>query len=55
MIQNWIHTNGQMIGFAANNEMRSNRSLSTASLCANFDKPKYQPTLGGLDRQEKEF
>lgn len=54
MIQNWIHTNGQTIGFAANIEMRSGRSLS-ASLCADFGKPNYQPTLGGLDRQEKEF
>ncbi len=54
MIQNWIHTTEKTIGFAANNEMRSNRSLSVG-LCADFDNPNYQPKLGGLDRQEKEF
>ena len=54
MIQNWIHTTGKTIGFAANIEMRSNRSLSVG-LCASFETSDYQPTLGGLDRQEKEF
>lgn len=54
MIQNWIHTAQITIDFAANIEMRSGRSLS-ADLCGNFDKPNYQPTLGGLVRQEKEI
>jgi len=50
VIQNWIHTN-QKIDFAANGEMRLDRSLS-ASLCVSFDNAKYQPTLGGADRPE---
>ena len=54
VIQNWIHTTGKTIGFAANIEMRSNRSLSLG-LCVDFDNPGYQPTNGGADRQEKEF
>lgn len=54
MIQSWIHTAQTTIDFAANNEMRFGRSLS-ADLCGSFDKPNYQPTLGGLVRQEKEI
>lgn len=54
VIQSWIHTAQITIDFAANSEMRLGRSLS-ADLCGNFDKPNYQPTLGGSVRQEKEF
>jgi hypothetical protein len=54
VIQNWIHTTEETIGFTAKNDMRSNRSLS-AGVCADFDNPNYQPKLGGLDRREKEF
>ncbi len=54
MIQNWIHTTEETIGFAANKDMRLNRSL-LVGLCADFDNSNYQPKLGGLNRQEKEF
>lgn len=54
MIQNWIHTTEETNSFAAHIEMRSGRSLSVG-VCADFDNPNYQPKLGGLDRQEKEF
>lgn len=54
MIQNRIHTTEKTIDFAANIEMRSNRSLSVG-LCASFDNSDYQPKLGGLNRRTKEF
>ena len=54
MIQNWLHTTEKTTGFAANIEMRSNRSLSVG-VCADFDSLKYQPTTGGLDRQAERF
>ncbi|HQU85870.1 MAG TPA: hypothetical protein PKY59_22225 [Pyrinomonadaceae bacterium] len=54
MIQNWIHTAQITTNAAAQSEMRFGRS-SSANLCGNFDNPKYQPTLGGLDRLEKKL
>ena len=49
MPQSWIHTNRKRPGFAANNEVRLDRSLSVG-ICANFENSNYQLTLGGLDR-----
>ena len=54
MIQNRIHTTDKTIGFAANIEMRSNRSLSVG-LCLSFDNADYQPKPGGLDSQNKKI
>jgi hypothetical protein len=54
VIQSWIHTNQKTKGFAAINAMRFSRSLSVG-LCANLGGSNYQPTPGGLDRQEKKI